>query len=520
MLGIYLLLVAFLPKEAVFMSWRFRKTFKVMPGVKLNLTRHGLSATVGASPLSVNLGPRGIYANMGIPGTGLWNRERLDVPSGRQPPTVQPHIPVQLPSPSLVPDATGGIRSASTESLNSENLDALRHLLKHAHEEYTALEKEIALASWEGKRAIKRYESWNRGFLFKRLFKAGFVTRKDNRDTAIAKMEELQEQLRLTRIATEITIDKEQSEPYYRMRDDFAALCQSHTIWNLLTERAIDRVKQRSVSNIEVDRTPVQFQLGSCDIIQWEQQIPHLANRTGGDMFIYPGFVLYRESKQAFALIEFHDVDLKYVTIRFTERDAIPADSHIVGQTWQYANKDGSPDRRFNNNHQMPIAQYAELLFTSRDGLDVRYMLSNPALAERFVQGWSAFRKSLSLDAPTITAGDPLFAAFLQFKPHILAFMEMLSKSVKENAGTGKATLPEEAFEAQMVATTTFIVAAREAMTQMNLPRTKKTKVTKCVNTIETAQKALQQAVDQGAVNSEHVTAYTNAVASFTEAAS
>jgi hypothetical protein len=31
------------------MSWRFRKTFKVLPGVKLNLTRHGLSATLGAS---------------------------------------------------------------------------------------------------------------------------------------------------------------------------------------------------------------------------------------------------------------------------------------------------------------------------------------------------------------------------------------------------------------------------------------------------------------------------------------
>lgn len=29
------------------MSWRFRKTFKVLPGVKLYLTRQGLSATVG-----------------------------------------------------------------------------------------------------------------------------------------------------------------------------------------------------------------------------------------------------------------------------------------------------------------------------------------------------------------------------------------------------------------------------------------------------------------------------------------
>jgi len=414
------------------MSWRFRKTFKVLPGVKLNLTRYGLSATVGASPLSVNLGPRGVYANMGIPGTGVWNRERLDAPSAQQPSTVHPQVPVPLPPLSLVPDGNGKIRSASTESLNSENLDALRNLLTHAHEEYTALKHEIAVAAIESNKAIDRYESWNRGFLFKRFLKAAFATRKENRDTALAKMDELQEQLRLTRIATEITIDKEQAEPYYRMRDDFAALCQCRTIWNLLTERAIDQVKQRSISNVAVDRTPVQFQLNSCDIIQWEQQIPHLANRTGGDMYIYPGFVLYRESKQAFALIEFRDVDLKYTTVRFTEGEAIPADSTIVGHTWQYANKDGSPDRRFGNNHEIPIAQYAELSFTSRDGLDVRYMFSNPALAERFVQGWSAFRRSLSLDTPTIATSDPLVAAFLQFKPISLAFMETLKNNVKE----------------------------------------------------------------------------------------
>ena len=34
------------------MSWRFRTSFKVMPGLRLNLSRTGLSATVGASPKS------------------------------------------------------------------------------------------------------------------------------------------------------------------------------------------------------------------------------------------------------------------------------------------------------------------------------------------------------------------------------------------------------------------------------------------------------------------------------------
>jgi hypothetical protein len=60
------------------MSWRFRKTFKVLPGVKLNLTARGLSATLGASPFSLNVGPRGVYRNVSIPGTGIWDRQRID----------------------------------------------------------------------------------------------------------------------------------------------------------------------------------------------------------------------------------------------------------------------------------------------------------------------------------------------------------------------------------------------------------------------------------------------------------
>jgi hypothetical protein len=96
------------------MSWRFRKTFKVMPGIKLNLTRHVLSATLGTAPFSVNVGPRGVYGNISIPGTGLWNRERLDIPSqssGIESPPMDrggvapapPPAPSTSPVPSLSP---------------------------------------------------------------------------------------------------------------------------------------------------------------------------------------------------------------------------------------------------------------------------------------------------------------------------------------------------------------------------------------------------------------------------------
>ena len=63
------------------MGWRFRKVFELFPGLKLNLTPRGISATLGAAPFSLNVGPRGVYRNLSIPGKGIWDRRRLDVPS-------------------------------------------------------------------------------------------------------------------------------------------------------------------------------------------------------------------------------------------------------------------------------------------------------------------------------------------------------------------------------------------------------------------------------------------------------
>ena len=59
------------------MTWRFRKSVKLFPGVRVNLSRGGISTTVGVRGLSVNVGPRGTYLNQGIPCTGLYSRTKL-----------------------------------------------------------------------------------------------------------------------------------------------------------------------------------------------------------------------------------------------------------------------------------------------------------------------------------------------------------------------------------------------------------------------------------------------------------
>ena len=58
---------------------RFRKSMKVTKGVKLNLSKTGASFTLGSGlPVSLNVGTKGAYLNWSIPGTGVYDRVRLD----------------------------------------------------------------------------------------------------------------------------------------------------------------------------------------------------------------------------------------------------------------------------------------------------------------------------------------------------------------------------------------------------------------------------------------------------------
>jgi hypothetical protein len=383
------------------MSWRFRKSFRVLPGVRLNLTTRGLSATIGGSPFSVNVGPRGVYSNVSIPGTGISNRQRLDVQHSNQNAGVRSVPPTSPPPPTQpsFPPATAPvteIRSASTELLNSQNMNQFRDLLRHAYEERATIESELSTALRELSKAAERFESWRRGFLMRRVFKRKFADRRDIFETAKAKADEFTEQLKLTRLAAHFDVDREQAEPYYRMRDDFAALSESHKIWDTLSRVAVNRFATRSAASEAITREPVRFSLSECDVLNWEQKVPHLPNRIGGDLYIYPGFVLYRASRQAFALIDFHDVRLEFRLRRFIETDPLPTDTQVVGQAWAKSNKDGSPDRRFKGNYQIPVAMYGELVFASASGLNEEFQVSNPALAQRFAAAWEAFQKSFA----------------------------------------------------------------------------------------------------------------------------
>lgn len=56
---------------------RFRRRVRICKGLSLNFSGSGISMSMGVRGASVTVGKQGIYANYGIPGTGLYNRQKI-----------------------------------------------------------------------------------------------------------------------------------------------------------------------------------------------------------------------------------------------------------------------------------------------------------------------------------------------------------------------------------------------------------------------------------------------------------
>jgi hypothetical protein len=59
------------------MGFKFRKSIKVAPGVKVNLSSKGVGMSVGGKGARVSVGPSGTRLTSSIPGTGLSYEKRI-----------------------------------------------------------------------------------------------------------------------------------------------------------------------------------------------------------------------------------------------------------------------------------------------------------------------------------------------------------------------------------------------------------------------------------------------------------
>lgn len=159
----------------------------------------------------------------------------------------------------------------------------------------------------------------------------------------------------------------------------FQELMQASAIvWDLTSRQDTDKYRQRTVADESVDRKPITVrEHKTLEFIKADVDNLYFPNVNGADLYVYPTFIVLFKNYKEFGIHDLQQVDVTVTAQSFHEDGKVPADATVVGQTYKYTNKNGTPDKRYQNNYAIPVAKYGNLSFRSEAGINDRYMFSN-----------------------------------------------------------------------------------------------------------------------------------------------
>lgn len=188
-------------------------------------------------------------------------------------------------------------------------------------------------------------------------------------------------------------VEQQIEKKFAFLLESYKALLSCDRIWDITSSVAVDQKTTRSAASTAVFRRPVKFGFGNIDIIKSKYNALHFENANGGDLYIYPAFVAIVDAEKQFGLIDVRELDFNFYSQHFIEEEIVPKDATVVDYTWAKVNKNGTPDKRFKDNYQIPICQYGEIELTSTTGLNEAYSLSSYDKSEKFAQAMVQYQK-------------------------------------------------------------------------------------------------------------------------------
>jgi len=347
------------------MGLRFRRSITLVKGIRLNVSKSGYSWSFGGAPYTVNISQRGTYRTFSLPGTGLSYREKG---GGHAPQTVQRNPPTQeigTPESYVHLDET----ASSSEQMVA---DINERLAKPRWAWIGVAGAALTLPGIEANPALL-------------LLTFGFVA-------LAAVLHNQDRRRRTTQIAYDF--DTEGQHGYLRLGVWLDNLMQSQRTWLVHSSLTTKDWKRNAGANALVNRQTVRFRHNvKPPFVETNIAVQTLRVGTAALYFLPDQILVYQ--RRRYAAFSYDSLTQQTSVVRFRETEGVPSDSRTVGTTWQFVRVDGGPDRRFNNNRQIPIALYVEVTFAAGTALRVTLQLSKSDAAAPIQE---AFRRMKGAD--------------------------------------------------------------------------------------------------------------------------
>ena len=382
------------------MGFYLRKGFNFGP-LRLNLSRSGLGASFGVKGARIGLGPRGSYIHVGR--GGLYYRQSLGVPESRRAPVRPPTLDAEV-----LPEVESGDVSQMVDTSSSALLEELNRVQKRwelfpillsgiivltAFLAFTAwrergtnpllalgpapnrtpvaevLRDRLTRSAWHTE--IPGWWWWGGGAVSAPFFGIPLLLWARNRDV-----------IRGT-VILRYDLEPEANE-YSRLKDAFSGFAYAGAVWHINAQGGTRDWKRQAGANTLVDRQSIRPRLSQPRRVECNIAVPTLP--AGRQMlYFFPDRVLVYD-KEGVGAVAYRDLQVRANTVNFRESNDVPKDAQVISSTWMYVNRDGGPDRRFRNNHQIPIVEYGELRLRSGSGLDELFQCSKSAAAGQLAE--------------------------------------------------------------------------------------------------------------------------------------
>jgi hypothetical protein len=376
------------------MGFYFRKSFRLGPLLRLNLSRSGLGLSAGVRGARIGVGPRGSYVHVGR--GGLYYRQNLNS-------TSRPRQP-SPPSPAELAEVDSGDISQMLDSSSAALLQELTRVHRRISlfpialvllialtaslllaptllDNATPLPKlptetvHVSTAEVLRDRIISEKASmrvpaawfWWLGGIVVGLGAIPLVIQLRNvdraRGTAVLRYE----------------LEPEADRNFSGLLDAFGRLASCGRVWHVRAQGATDDWKRNAGATMIVNRKTVQPAFGMPRRVSCNIDVPVLP---AGDetLYFFPDRVLVY-TRDGVGAVSYSGLDVSVTDVSFREDAQVPEDAQVTGSTWRFVAKSGGPDRRFSNNYEIPVVRYGEFRLTSRSGLNELFQCSKSDVA-------------------------------------------------------------------------------------------------------------------------------------------
>jgi hypothetical protein len=370
------------------MGFRFRRSLKILPGIRLNLSGSGASVSLGPRGLRYTIGSRGTRTTVGLPGSGLsWTAYQPYSSGDSSQPADRPVRYVSdadTPGPAAIDQSATVIDSASIEQLVANSTIDIAGALNASRVRWRAYKGGLTVLS-----AL---------FVIAAVMVVGSTSTVPPAAAFVATAGAViilgaiwLHGRQASTISLNYDLSADELEQFKALTRAFDALAGCRQVWRIPLEKQESDWKRNAGAAKTVERTPIALTRGNPPHVN--SNVKFLQLPLGKEtIYLTPDAILVMVGDNV-AGLSFGDIQVDRRQTRFIEDGAPPSDAMVVGETWQYLNRKGGPDRRFKNNRQLPICLYGEIDIRSAGGLNERIQCSRVDACEQFASAVAAMPK-------------------------------------------------------------------------------------------------------------------------------